>query len=213
MSWRFALENYIQSPENLKEGVIYYDEKAVIINDMFPKSTFHLLVLTRDLKVSKKHPATGLTFDTKDTLQPYIERAQDYIYEEFTKKYKLLNLPIFFDKNDDFEDKEAFIEKYIQVGVHSVPSMANLHVHVMTRDLNSCKLKNKKHYNSFTTNFWIEWDKLPLDEIPNSREAEQNYLKNHELISIYNGKSFGNKFSMLKQHLSREFENNFTSRE
>lgn len=42
-----------------------------------------------------------------------------------------------------------------QVGFHAVPSMLVLHVHVISRDFKSTALKNKKHWNSFTTPFFV----------------------------------------------------------
>ena len=55
--------------------------------------------------------------------------------------------------------------------------MKNLHVHVITKDFHSIKLKNKKHYNSFNTSFFIEYDQLPLDTIPDKEEMEDNVIK------------------------------------
>jgi len=50
--------------------------------------------------------------------------------------------------------EEEMIEKYgfkwdIWAGFHAVPSMEHLHLHVISSDLCSPSLKNKKHYNSF----------------------------------------------------------------
>jgi aprataxin len=35
-----------------------------------------------------------------------------------------------------------------------VPSMRQLHLHIISQDFNSASLKNKKHWNSFTTSFF-----------------------------------------------------------
>ncbi|QLG70698.1 hypothetical protein HG535_0A06400 [Zygotorulaspora mrakii] len=212
MSWKLALQDYIKNPEGHKNEVIIYDEEAVIIKDQFPKSAYHLLVLTRNPLVSRRHPTIGLTYDIKEELKPYVEIAQDYIYQEFTKKYKVLNSGCFFENDDELLDKDSFVENFIQVGIHSVPSMTNMHIHVMTKDFHSIRLKNKKHYNSFTTYFWIDWDSLPLNKIPDSKETEKKYLRDHDMISVYNGENFDNKFSKLKQHISDEFNYYFTSR-
>jgi len=47
-----------------------------------------------------------------------------------------------------------------QLGFHSLPSMAQLHLHILTDDFNSEWLKTKKHWNSFTSPFF-----LPLDDV------------------------------------------------
>merc|ERR1739848_578035 len=38
----------------------------------------------------------------------------------------------------------------VRFGFHAVPSMKVLHLHVISKDLDSPSLKNKKHWNSFT---------------------------------------------------------------
>lgn len=42
-----------------------------------------------------------------------------------------------------------------RLGFHMVPSMRQLHMHVISHDLDSSALKNKKHWNSFTTAFFV----------------------------------------------------------
>lgn len=67
------------------------------------------------------------------------------------------------------------------IGYHAVPSMQRLHLHVLSTDFNSPCLKNKYHWNSFTTPFFLpssgrcifkviwdnqhkySWDKVSLD--------------------------------------------------
>lgn len=210
MSWKFALEPYIKNPGGFEsDEVIFYDDKVVIIRDKFAKSVCHLLVLIRDPQLTRQHPTTALTLKVQNDLDQYIDRAQDYAYKDFTSRYKPLKLDPFFGSDDEFNDKYSFIDSFIQVGVHSVPSMANLHIHVMTKDLNSDRLKNKKHYNSFTTDFFVNWDKLPLDQVPDPKTTEEQYLKNHDLICQYCGQNFSNKFAKLRQHLTQEFDQHF----
>jgi hypothetical protein len=40
-------------------------------------------------------------------------------------------------------------------GFHAVPSLRLLHLHVVSSDLDSPALKNKKHWNSFATPFFV----------------------------------------------------------
>ena len=46
----------------------------------------------------------------------------------------------------------------VRIGFHAVPSMRQLHLHVISQDFQSDALKNKKHWNSFTSEFFIEID-------------------------------------------------------
>lgn len=212
MSWKFALQPYVRNPREFgQDEVVFFDDEVAIIHDKFAKSVCHLLVLARDRSLTSSHPTTALTYEVKDKLRRYVERAQDYAYQYFTKRFQPLELEPYFDTKESFYDKESFIENFVQVGVHSVPSMANLHIHVMTKDLNSDRLKNKKHYNSFTTGFFVNWDKLPLNQVPDVKVTESRWLKEHDLICHYCGKNFTNKFSKLKQHLAEEFNDHFAS--
>ncbi|KAG2262352.1 hypothetical protein Bca52824_069431 [Brassica carinata] len=51
-----------------------------------------------------------------------------------------------------FQDEDASL--IFRLGYHSVPSMRQLHLHVISQDFESDHLKNKKHWNSFTTSFF-----------------------------------------------------------
>jgi len=42
-----------------------------------------------------------------------------------------------------------------KLGFHALPSMSQLHMHVISEDFNSPSLKNKKHWNSFTSPFFV----------------------------------------------------------
>ncbi len=50
----------------------------------------------------------------------------------------------------------------VRVGVHAHPSMSHLHVHVLSRDMHSANARHRKHYNSFTTPFFVPLADFPL---------------------------------------------------
>ena len=62
------------------------------------------------------------------------------------------------------------------VGFHSAPSMRQLHLHVISRDYDSPSLKNKKHWNSFTTPFFLDVDWV-LDQFESMNNPNQQYLE------------------------------------
>uniref|UniRef100_A0A8D0D246 Aprataxin n=1 Tax=Sander lucioperca TaxID=283035 RepID=A0A8D0D246_SANLU len=43
-----------------------------------------------------------------------------------------------------------------RTGYHAIPSMSHVHLHVISQDFDSPCLKNKKHWNSFTTDYFME---------------------------------------------------------
>lgn len=67
----------------------------------------------------------------------------------------------------EIQDKflQGKTEKF-RVGFHSVPSMAQLHLHMITDDFCSSALKTKKHYLSFTTRFF-----MPIEEVLDSLQS------------------------------------------
>lgn len=42
-----------------------------------------------------------------------------------------------------------------KIGYHALPSMQQLHLHVISNDFDSPCLKTKKHWNSFCTDFFL----------------------------------------------------------
>lgn len=211
MSFRYVLKNYIVEPQLYPDEVLFFDSHAVIIKDAFPKSQFHFLILPRDLKITWTDP-TSLSAEQKSKLQGYVDWALTRAFEDFTKSYTFSKEGMIpFEKKYQFEDKQFFIDKFTQVGIHSVPSLKNLHIHVMTKDFYSDRMKNKKHYNSFNTTFFVNWRRLPLEESPDATYLENEVIKKTDLKCCYCKKNFKNRFSELKLHLDHEFKVRFTN--
>jgi len=60
--------------------------------------------------------------------------------------------------HDNNENDDPTLE--YRYGFHAVQSMNHLHMHVISQDFDSACLKNKKHWNSFTTTFFV-----PIEEL------------------------------------------------
>lgn len=235
MSFRYGLQTYLANPE--QEGVIFHDERVVIIRDLFPKALRHYLVLPRAKPLTYKHPVDGLADSAVyHEMDEYVEKAKDMIVEDLTKQGYI---------EENAAAQETFRNTFIKAGVHSIPSMANLHVHVITQDFHLDRMKHKKHYNSFTTPFFKEFDDLrpstpdnylsPASDADShsdglleglimskpskdkkarpSRNLDYQHLealiKSTPLKCVYCGKNFGNQFKPLKQHLAEEFSRKF----
>lgn len=92
------------------------------------------------------------------------------------------------------------------VGIHAHPSMAHLHVHVISRDrVNEC-MKHRKHYNSFATPFLVPLEDFPLETGDVRRHPGREGYLDQELRCWRCGVGFGNQFKKLKAHLDEEFE-------
>jgi len=60
----------------------------------------------------------------------------------------------------------------IRLGYHSIPSLTPLHLHIISQDFDSPALKTKKHWNSFTTPFFLD------------ASAVESRLENHGRVHV-----------------------------
>lgn len=209
MSFKDVLQKYIDSPEKFPDSVVLEEEDIVVIRDAYPKSIRHLLVIPRSSDVTHIHPLDA--FDNHQDLYnrvlQIVKKAENILVDE------LLDIGLLEFESDDIIARELFINSFVRAGIHSVPSLANLHIHVITQDFFSPRLKNKKHYNSFTTSFFVDFDELdPSKRSPAFKNTQKNpiqIIKNSLLRCTYCDKSFENKFKHLKLHLEKEFINKF----
>ena len=105
--------------------VVHSNSHIVSIKDKYPKAKHHYLVLP------KKKVANLQTLEEKDI-----------------RLLKILD-------NEAARLIATHPDSEFQVGYHAVPSMAQLHLHVISTDFDSPCLKHKKHWNSFTTPYFI----------------------------------------------------------
>ncbi|MCO5565818.1 hypothetical protein L7F22_019493 [Adiantum nelumboides] len=119
---------------------------------------------------------------------------------------------------DASDDGTCQVEWPIRVGFHAVPSMDTIHLHVISDDLVSDRLKHKKHYQSFhpTHGFWLELDTIQelvrqgKKSLPNSEAHYESLLKS-PLISFRDGKVYPN-MPKLKDHLEQAWIENLKQR-
>ncbi len=128
--WAGKLRVYCERPDQYS-NVVLFDEKFVVIRDIYPKATYHFLVLVRDSSVDSVidlDPAGG----SVDLVSSMVSMGERVVTEL---------------KLDGAE---------FRYGFHSIPSMDGLHLHVISQDFCSPSLKTKRHYNSFTTAFFLD---------------------------------------------------------
>lgn len=93
-------------------------------------------------------------------------------------------------------------------GIHSVPSLRQLHVHVMSQDFQSPCLKNAKHFNSFQPPFFVSLPEV-IEELEGTGDVQTRFrltqaeddLKKKNLICHRCGSDFNRRFAELKRHL------------
>lgn len=134
-NWADALLKFLEDPSD--PAVVYVDDDVIAIQDKYPKAKHHYLVMPRDTRYRSIRD-----LDVADL--PLLKRMENVAN-------KLVH-----DINDE-NDEPLLQYKY---GFHAVPSMNHLHMHVISQDFDSTCLRHKKHWNSFTTTFFV-----PLEEL------------------------------------------------
>ncbi|XP_066514783.1 aprataxin isoform X2 [Hoplias malabaricus] len=108
---------------------VYSDEKVVVIKDKYPKAQYHWLVLPWVSISSLK----ALRSEHCELLK-HMQKVGDRMIQQCPDAQKL----------------------HFRLGYHAIPSMSHIHLHVISQDFDSPALKNKKHWNSFTTDYFID---------------------------------------------------------
>lgn len=210
MSNLTVLRSYVQmsKPESLPPAILFNcSETCLTVFDAFPKAIFHFLVLPRvrpPLRVS----------DLTD-LRSLLKR------ERKTAKAVLQDLS---DEADNVKNmiQEEMLSRYgfqwqIWMGFHPAPSMEHLHLHVISGDLCSPKLKNKKHYNSFHPKLgfflhlsdvlsWFDADPSYFEMMSQLRKKGYEPLLKEDLTCWKCERAVKN-MPTLKEHLQEEWDN------
>ena len=212
---RDGLGAYIADPASFPSSrVIYHDEKFVVIHDLFPKSSIHLLLLPRDPTKQLLHPFDALTdLDFLHEVQAEVKMLRLLAAKELKRRFgrdsnkeKAREAAVEADMEEGEWPEGRNWEKDIISGIHAGPSMNHLHVHVLSVDRQSECMRHRKHYNSFSTPFLIDVNDFPLqDHDPRLHPGRESYLERN-LVCWRCGKNFGNRFSRLKEHLEEEFQ-------
>ncbi|KAI8921853.1 hypothetical protein DFJ77DRAFT_444408 [Powellomyces hirtus] len=178
-SWSDALIPYCMHPEKYPDSVVSYDTQFVIMNDKFPAKK-HFLIMPR----SPKEGLSGLSRDDLPLLDCLKKRADELIAQNVAENSKLK----------------------FRAGFHAVPSMKQLHLHVISQDFDSVALKNKKHWNSFTTSFFKDFDEVQsllqsTGSVKYDHAAHEALLKGPLLCHIC--KAEQRNMPSLKQHIAQ----------
>ncbi|XP_031532516.1 aprataxin isoform X2 [Vicugna pacos] len=108
---------------------VYKDEQVVVIKDKYPKARHHWLVLPWASISSLK----AVTREHLELLK-HMHTMGEKVIADFAGSSKLR----------------------FRLGYHAIPSMSHVHLHVISQDFDSPCLKNKKHWNSFNTEYFLE---------------------------------------------------------
>ncbi|TPX69247.1 hypothetical protein SpCBS45565_g02519 [Spizellomyces sp. 'palustris'] len=182
-SWKDALKRICQSPETFNSDVVkHYDDRTVTIADLFPKAKYHFLVMPRQII----NDFEDLTVEHLTVLDDLRERAEQLIASHHEQDPSLT----------------------FKCGFHALPSMRQIHLHVISTDFcspNMFKSGQRKHWNSYNTSFFV-----PLETVRERLEKEgriqfdilQNMHKLQAKILCNVCQSQARDMRELKVHLS-----------
>lgn len=181
-SWNTRLFHYLKFPES-NPDVVVHDSNIVIVYDAYPKSKYHYLMFSRNLKDDKNKFLNALDqLNRNDLPQLYIMRD---FSREFTKK--------------NHQNVNFFI------GFHAIPSMKPLHMHIISDDLVSTSLKTRYHWNSFTTSFFITIERVIMDIETNGHfkidHQEQKRILDSKTLHCHRCSFNASSIARIKDHL------------
>ncbi|SPN98915.1 related to HNT3 Member of the third branch of the histidine triad (HIT) superfamily of nucleotide-binding proteins [Cephalotrichum gorgonifer] len=212
---------YLLHPETFpSHRVVSYSPDFVVVNDRYPKSSVHLLLLPRSPAYSAQHPFDALQDPAfLSSVRGEVEKLRDLVARELQRRFGAeskseARRQAVLDGEAEPEEGEEGEElppgrdwkAEVIAGIHARPSMNHLHIHVLSREMHSSCLKHRKHYNSFNTPFLVDVADFPLAaDDPRLHPGREQYLRK-DLTCWRCGRNFGNRFKALKEHLEDEFE-------
>uniref|UniRef100_A0AAJ7SIS9 Aprataxin-like n=1 Tax=Petromyzon marinus TaxID=7757 RepID=A0AAJ7SIS9_PETMA len=127
--WSQSLRDAMDDPS----AQIFFDDQAVVIPDKFPQARHHRPVLPWRFVAN-----VGVL--RADHLP--LQRDVHDVAERLSRKVQPLGA--------------ATAPPASRLGYHAVPSMSRIHMHIISQDFGSPRLKTKRHWNSFTTGYFID---------------------------------------------------------
>ncbi|KAL1549110.1 transcription factor bHLH140 [Salvia divinorum] len=163
--WAQALHKIAMSPDSHKDIVLEVSDHVVVIKDSYPKAQQHLLVIARCHGLDSLADVSGEDIPLmKEMHDVGLKWAEKLILENNSLEFRL--------------------------GYHSIPSMRQLHLHVISQDFDSTHLKNKKHWLSFNTPFFLDSVNVvkQLEEAGELRLGNESFfdgvLRCHRCLSV-----------------------------
>ncbi|CAJ1030719.1 HIT domain/Scavenger mRNA decapping enzyme C-term binding/C2HE / C2H2 [Leishmania utingensis] len=173
-------------------SLLYKDDACVLVNDAFPKSMVHCLVMPLDLRLQSLN-----ALSKKDV--PLL-RHMMYVGDAYVR-YLKTTAP------------HTYKARRFIAGFHALPSLPMLHLHVLSMDLDSPCLKHKKHYNSFATFFFLTSDRV-LDDLERHGRVTLNQdvvhlrqMEEGDMRCLWCGTALAN-VPVMKSHIKSCPQNN-----
>jgi aprataxin len=173
-SWNTVLSSIAADPERHRgvQSIWHVDDQVVGIRDKYPKARHHALLLAREpglhraSQLGRQH-LPMLTHMRQLALRWIQQQQQQDDAHNHQQQAQREVVPAAGNAVEAKPQEEQQQQQQVQrgavpvgwrAGFHSVPSMAQLHLHVISTDYDSPCLKTKRHWNSFTSSFFLQLD-------------------------------------------------------
>eukprot|EP00741_Cyanophora_paradoxa_P000104 tig00000057_g100.t1 len=133
--WNETLVEIAQGSKRFLPLRYYFERDITVAYDAYPKARRHLLVMPRFL----------------------LRRFKDLRREHLPLLRRMLKVGRWIA--DGLRAADASLPPFL-IGFHASPSLDQVHMHVISSDLESDCVKDKKHWNSFTTEFLVPPEEL-----------------------------------------------------
>ncbi|GFZ45239.1 hypothetical protein JCM24511_02965 [Saitozyma sp. JCM 24511] len=188
------------------------------IFDAYPKAKYHFLVLPRYPFPPRSNPESRssiVKLDHLDSLRTLLLKTTADVREQVIGALADTAQEVEEMIRDEMIKTEGF-EWGINIGFHAIPSMKHVHVHVISEDRMSDKLKTKKHYNSFRPDLgffvslrdvqhWIEdGDDQSIRQHIESLDSAEALLDTP--LMCFKCDEPEHNMPSLKKHLEKEYE-------
>lgn len=153
---RSALFEYAKNPANFQKIIRYEDENCVIVSDRFPKARLHFLLLAKPSYLNNVLRLTDLKQRDVAKLEVLYQTARSFATNT---AYDFFN---FCKRSGDSGGygKGGGGPLTMNIGLHMIPSLEPLHIHIISDDFCSVWVKTKRHFNSFASDFFYKLDEL-----------------------------------------------------
>ncbi|KAJ1966367.1 aprataxin-like protein [Dimargaris xerosporica] len=185
------LELYCRSPKRYPLEVLDYDAELVVVYDKYPKAYHHFLILPRVPILN----IYGLTRADVPLIQRMAHRAEQLKTRLRTAIPPIPSLATSTTASDNHSADVTAVDsrkpppfRDFLVGFHSIPSVPQLHLHVISDDLLGPYMRNKGKWNTFATPFLrtpqtlvAQLSRLPVQHanltLPYDATTERQYFK------------------------------------
>ncbi|XP_050804257.1 aprataxin isoform X1 [Gopherus flavomarginatus] len=158
--WSQGLKISMQDPKMQ----VYKDERVVIIKDKYPKARYHWLILPWD-SISSLKSVTKEHLELLEHMHAVGEKLIQQCLHKDSLEFRLgyHAVPSMRQGREHWSvicQEEVglwlfWIAKSTTLIVDHLPHFLHVHLHVISQDFDSPCLKNKKHWNSFTTEYFL----------------------------------------------------------